>query len=225
MKVIPVIDIKDRIAVRAIGGKRNEYKPLKSKLVESSNPLDVAKAYKAMGFRETYIADLDGILYSKPNLDIIEKISKEMGISIIADLGRYALENSAIPSGITPVIASETFNSLKLFELFEKFIVSIDIKNNQLLCEMPFHLHGFVDMLKDIEINEIMVLDMDRIGMSSGPNLSLCNYILKNLPRKSIIYGGGIRNSSDLELLRKIGVSKALIGSAIHSGTINWKNE
>lgn len=223
MEIIPVIDIKDRIAVMAIGGKRNEYKPIKSKLIDSSDPLDVANAYKAMGFDRIYIADLDGILYSKPNMDIIEKISAEIGISIIADLGIHALENSAIPRGVIPVVASETFNSLKLLEVFEEFIVSIDIKNNQLLCEMPFHLHGFIDMIKDIEINEIILLDMDRIGMSSGPNLGLCSYALKNLPEKSIISGGGIRNSSDLEALEKIGISKVLVGSAIHSGAI--KNE
>lgn len=223
MKVIPVIDIKDRIAVMAIGGKRNEYKPIKSKLIDSSDPLDVAGAYKAMGFDRIYIADLDGILYSRPNLDIMGRILKETEIPIIADLGRWALENSTIPARVVPIVASEDFNSLRLFEFLEEFIVSIDVKNNQLLCEMPFHLHGFIDMIKDIKINEIILLDMDRIGMSSGPNLGLCSYALKNLPGKNIIYGGGIRNSSDLEALGKIGISGVLVGSAIHSGAI--KNE
>ncbi len=222
MEIIPVIDIKDRIAVRAVGGKRNDYKPLRSRLVGSPDPPEVAKAYKGMGFKEIYIADLDGILHSKPNLDIIEEISKETGIPIIADLGRWALENSAILQGVIPVVASETFNSLKLFEIPEKFVVSIDIKNNQLLCGMPFHLHGFIDMLKDIEPGEIMVIDMDRVGMSSGPNLGLCSYVIKNFPKRSIIYGGGIRNSHDLEALKRIGISKVLIGSAIHSGAIKY---
>lgn len=226
MDIIPVIDIKEKVAVRAVGGKRNEYKPLKSVLVNSSDPLDVAKAYKTMGFAELYIADLDGILYSKPNIDIIEKIAEDTGIPIIADAGIWALENLEIPRGVTPVVASETFNSLKLFELFEKFVVSIDIKNSQLLCEMPLHINGFIDMLKDMpEINKIMVLDMDRIGMSSGPNLNLCGYILKNLPRRSIIYGGGIRNYPDLDALEKAGISGALIGSAIHSGAVRYSSK
>ena len=61
LKVIPVIDILDGLVVHAIRGRRQEYQPLKSSLCNSVDPIEVAKAFKTLGFNELYIADLDGI--------------------------------------------------------------------------------------------------------------------------------------------------------------------
>lgn len=59
MKIIPVIDLKDKIAVHGKSGNRDEYKPLESVICKSSNPIEVAKAYKERGAKTIYIADLN----------------------------------------------------------------------------------------------------------------------------------------------------------------------
>lgn len=62
MRIIPVIDVMDGIVVRAIGGRRDEYRPLVSQLTDSTNPVEVAKALlDATGAAELYVADLDAI--------------------------------------------------------------------------------------------------------------------------------------------------------------------
>jgi phosphoribosylformimino-5-aminoimidazole carboxamide ribotide isomerase len=61
-RIIPVLDVMHGQVVRAIGGRRNEYRPLISKLVQSTDPLLVAQALlHATGAKELYIADLDAI--------------------------------------------------------------------------------------------------------------------------------------------------------------------
>jgi len=49
MDVIPVIDVRQGIAVRAIRGCRADYQPLKTSLSESNKPEAVA-----LGFRSLY---------------------------------------------------------------------------------------------------------------------------------------------------------------------------
>ncbi len=72
LKIIPVIDILSGVAVHAVRGKREEYQPLKSVLCASSKPVDVAFAYKARGFKELYIADLDAILGKGKNSSVLK---------------------------------------------------------------------------------------------------------------------------------------------------------
>lgn len=62
MRIIPVIDVLAGVVVRAVGGKRADYRPIQSKLTASASPVAVAKALVgATGAEEVYVADLDAI--------------------------------------------------------------------------------------------------------------------------------------------------------------------
>jgi phosphoribosylformimino-5-aminoimidazole carboxamide ribotide isomerase len=63
MQVIPVLDLLDGHAVRAVRGERARYRPIQSSLCATSEPLAVAEALLAVtGARTLYIADLAAIL-------------------------------------------------------------------------------------------------------------------------------------------------------------------
>ncbi len=63
MQVIPVLDLLDGHAVRAVRGERTRYRPIESSLCATSEPLAVAHALlAATGARTLYIADLGAIL-------------------------------------------------------------------------------------------------------------------------------------------------------------------
>lgn len=62
MRIIPVIDVMAGVVVRAVGGRRTEYRPVQSKLTASVSPVAVARAMvAATGAEEIYVADLDAI--------------------------------------------------------------------------------------------------------------------------------------------------------------------
>jgi uncharacterized protein related to proFAR isomerase len=61
-RLIPVLDVMNGQVVHAVGGRRNEYMPLRSKLVKSTDPRTVAAALlDVTGAEELYLADLDAI--------------------------------------------------------------------------------------------------------------------------------------------------------------------
>ena len=62
MRVIPVIDLKGGLAVHAVRGDRERYRPLRSRIAEGSDPVDLTHAVRErFGLDELYVADLDAI--------------------------------------------------------------------------------------------------------------------------------------------------------------------
>ncbi|MEA3254942.1 MAG: HisA/HisF-related TIM barrel protein [Candidatus Altiarchaeota archaeon] len=139
----------------------------------------------------------------------------------MADIGLWSGDDFIKLEKVRPVIASETFSSLNLLGLPKEFILSIDTRGGELLSGMHLNLRDFLRIIVGSErINEVILLDLDRLGVLKGPNLGLCRYVLRRLSGKTIIYGGGVRDCRDLEALAGIGVNKVLVGSALHSGLI-----
>ena len=62
MKIVPVIDLKGGVVVHARRGRRDEYAPLRSPLVDGCEPVAVARALCAICRTTTlYVADLDAL--------------------------------------------------------------------------------------------------------------------------------------------------------------------
>ncbi|MBM3641974.1 MAG: nickel transporter, partial [Alphaproteobacteria bacterium] len=62
MQIIPVIDIRSGVVVRARAGDRDSYAPIMSALAPTSAPVDVVAGFLALhSFERIYIADLDAI--------------------------------------------------------------------------------------------------------------------------------------------------------------------
>src|SRR5207237_10172828 len=75
MKILPVIDLKAGQVVRAIAGRRDEYRPIVSRLTPSSCPFDVALAFRdRFGLHELYVADLDAIAGSTPDFATLDSL-------------------------------------------------------------------------------------------------------------------------------------------------------
>lgn len=221
IQVIPVIDIRDGKAVEAKGDGGDVYQELRSVICDSSHPLDVANVYAGLGFKEVYVADLDGILDSKPNLDLLRDISLKTGLFVMADIGVWSGDDFIRLGEVKPVIASETFSSLNLLGLPKEFVLNIDTRDGELLSGMHLGLRDFLRIVGSSErIDEILLTDLERLGVFKGPNLGLCGYVLGELSGKTVIYGGGVRGSGDLEALAGVGINKVLVGSALHSGRI-----
>ncbi len=126
MRIIPVIDVMAGVVVRAVGGKRADYRPIQSKLTASVNPVAVATAMvAATGAEDVYVADLDAITGQGGGTVAAEvadalpgvKVWIDQGVRTEADIGRLPLSKPGTwrtffqpqPRGnVVPVLGSET---------------------------------------------------------------------------------------------------------------------
>src|SRR5947208_11216238 len=87
VRIIPVIDVMDGQVVRAVGGRRELYQPLESRITASTDPAVVAAAMlRTVGVNELYVADLDGLRGHRPRLGWIGSLG-ENGARVMVDSG------------------------------------------------------------------------------------------------------------------------------------------
>jgi phosphoribosylformimino-5-aminoimidazole carboxamide ribotide isomerase len=68
-------------------------------------------------------------------------------------------------------------------------------------------------------VAQIIVLDLARVGSAEGVNLPVLKRMLMN-HTVNVFVGGGVRDIKDLVELKNMGVSGALLATALHSGRI-----
>src|SRR5262245_32896730 len=107
MRVIPVLDLKDGQVVRGIAGRRHEYRPVVSRLTPSSQPADVARAFRDhLGLTELYLADLDAIAGAPPALPAYAAV-RALGLRLWVDAGVRDLADAEplAAAGIEGIVA------------------------------------------------------------------------------------------------------------------------
>ncbi|MFQ6124846.1 MAG: HisA/HisF-related TIM barrel protein [Candidatus Heimdallarchaeota archaeon] len=237
MQIIPVLDIKgypNPIAVQAYRGERNKYRPLKSVLCDSSDPLMLATNLEHKYRISTiYVADLDGIQYKTRNWALIKEIQTKTNLSLYLDTGIRTKEDlyHIIDLGINyPIIATETMLDHKeILEGIEglkqnhKIVISIDLwkgkvqSNDPSIADKPIK-----SLLSTFDYNQVagfIVLELTQIGTQGGVQLTPVKTAL-NHTSKWIITGGGTKNLTELLELKALGIHGVLIGTALHKGTI-----
>src|SRR5262245_54328971 len=87
MRIIPVLDLMGGQVVRGVGGRRKEYRPIVSRLTDSSWPLDVARAFREhFALTEFYVADLDAIAGAPPSIGMYTQLHAD-GFRLWVDAG------------------------------------------------------------------------------------------------------------------------------------------
>ncbi|MCL2476948.1 HisA/HisF-related TIM barrel protein [Candidatus Bathycorpusculum sp.] len=232
MKVIPVIDILNGVAVHAIRGMRSEYQPLQSSLVCSTDPIRVADAFKTLGFSTLYLADLDAILMGSFGFDLYSCIGS-LGLSLMVDAGVSSFEGveGLFRQGVSKVIIGTETLLTKGFvaEAVERFggdrvVVSLDLKNGSILGKLgvdrsidPLQLLGEFEAMG---VLEVIVLDLARVGSQEGVDTNFLTRVIDQTGL-SVYVGGGVRGISDLVELNALGVEGALVATALHTDRIS----
>jgi len=233
-RVIPVLDIKDSIAVHAKKGERAKYQPMNLKLIRSTNPIEIVEYLKSVcKFEEFYLADLDAITKLKPNFEILLKILDIPDVRVMIDPGIRnkgdLLKFSEIKLNKL-ILGLETVENIDVIkeslEIFghSKIIVSIDMYKEKIISNVgQLRAQNSIQVVKEIEdvgVKEVILLDLFRVGQKIGGIPPLYIKIQNNFDGNLLI-GGGIRNYDDLLMYKNREFSGVLIATALYDGSID----
>jgi phosphoribosylformimino-5-aminoimidazole carboxamide ribotide isomerase len=213
-------------------GEREKYRPLKSVLCASANPIDIALAFKSFGFNKLYIADLDAILGKRGNFTLYRKIKAETNLDLMIDAGINNIKKAekVLEAGASNIIiGTETLNNISFIKQAiksfnkDRVIVSIDLKEGKIMSKSEAikskDVLSLAKLLEEIGVTKIIILDLARVGSMRGVDFTIIQEILKKTSLK-VLTGGGIRNINDLKELKDMGVSGALIATVLHRGML-----
>lgn len=234
MRIIPVLDIKDGVVVRGIAGRRDEYRPIVSRLASSARPIDLARSFRDnFGLSEIYVADLDAIAGAAPAQAIYQDLTRDSfrlwvdaGVRRNADAEFLGASDIArIVVGLETVAAPEELASVCAACGTDRVMFSLDLKHGQpLACGAAWGASdAFAIACRAIEagVTAVIVLDLARVGVNDGPGTeTLCRRLREKHPEIELVAGGGVRHAGDLQRLRDCGVNAVLVASALHDGKI-----
>lgn len=215
MQVIPVLDLMGGGVVRAVAGRRDDYSPLPTPLAPSNEPEEVAAGFlRLYPFRAIYVADLDGILGRGDNSAVARALCEKFPqTEFWLDAGCRAPQ--AAPW--VTVIGSESLDAnAPPPDLSEE---------NRVVLSLDFRDDGFIGpppLLASPQLwpRGVIVMTLTQVGLGKGPDLVRCAEIRARAGEREIFAAGGVRNASDLLVLAQMGISGALVASALHDGSL-----
>ena len=233
MRVLPVLDVMGGHVVRGVGGRRQEYRPIRSRLTASNQPLDVAQAFRnQLGLEELYLADLDALAGVEPEWSLFAGL-RARGFHLWVDAGVRMLTMACqlAEAGIDSIVVGlETVQGpAELAEIVralgDRVVFSLDLREGKPLGERRVWegdsaLSIAVQAVR-LGVRRLLVLDLARVGLGAGVGTSeLCAHLSAAAPDVEISAGGGVRDRADLETLRFCGVRRVLVASALHDGRL-----
>lgn len=220
-QVIPVIDLRHGVVVRARAGDRASYAPIATPLAKGSDPADIARALIAeTGAATLYVADLDAIIDgAPPDLSSLARIAAACpGVGLWVDAGFSDAAGVAafLDEGLgRPVIGSESQTDAALVHAFgDRAVFSLDTKDGQALG--PASLHADARAWP----REVIVMTLGSIGTGSGPDFARLEALAAAHPDRRFYAAGGVRGPEDVIALEAVGAAGALVASAIHDGAL-----
>ncbi|MGQ0634410.1 MAG: HisA/HisF-related TIM barrel protein [Planctomycetaceae bacterium] len=242
MNIVPVLDLLGGVVVRGVAGRRDEYRPVKSRLTDSVRPLDVARAFRdALCLSTLYLADLDAILRNQPAWETYRDLADDgFDLWIDAGLRDLATAERLRQAGATCVVAGlETWpDPESLAEMCARLgpaavIFSLDLKSGEPLGDRSaWGHHDAFEIAKQAVaagVERMIVLDLAGVGVGAGvKTLELCRRLHAAWPTLHLVTGGGVRGADDLALLRREALDGVLLASALHDGQLarwEWETE
>jgi HisA/HisF family protein len=230
MRIIPVIDLKGGVVVHARRGRRAEYAPLDSPLVEGCDPVAVARALcAAAGTRSLYVADLDALGGGPIDVATIRAVADvaEPWVDAGATTARHAaaLTRAGVARNVigTESIAPDALPP-RPRAARPQAVLSVDLRDGRLISPDP-ELAGrnpaaAAPLARRLNVRELLVIDLARVGGGAGPPLDAVAELVTALPKIAIYAGGGVRDDADLSALESAGAAGALVATALHEGRL-----
>jgi phosphoribosylformimino-5-aminoimidazole carboxamide ribotide isomerase len=211
MDVILAMDLKEGRVVHGQKGERESYRPLTWGLSGSAEPWKYLKTLKP---RFLYIADLDRITGKGshdgqigPCCRAVERCYVDRGVRSPSDF---------LP-GVINVVGTETAG--EDLSVYRGGFLSLDIRDGRVIPgdRDPFRVLGEAD---DLPFDGCLILNLGSVGTGGGlPPVEWLTDLRESFGR-TLLFGGGVSGTDDLDTLKEAGFDGVVIATAIHAGKV-----
>jgi phosphoribosylformimino-5-aminoimidazole carboxamide ribotide isomerase len=222
MNIIPVLDLRGGVVVRAQMGERHHYRPIVSPLSPTSDPVDVTRGLLSVHpFTTLYLADLDAIQGTGDNEPVLCRLRAEFPTLVFwVDNGVADVEAAErwLDAGLGHlVLGSESQRGVALLRHMtgrDRIVLSLDFRGET--------VQGPSALLDEVTLwpQRLIVMTLARVGSGAGPDLDRLCAIRDLATGRDIYAAGGVRDGADLAILGRAGMSGALVATSLHDGRL-----
>ena len=231
MLILPAIDLRNGKCVNLVQGRAED------ETIFSDQPVEMAKRWETEGAEYLHLVDLDGAFHgTSANLRIVREIVGAIHIPVQLGGGIRTLEQlgEVLQLGVARAILGTA--ALKNPELVEaacrtygvQIAVGIDAKDGLVATEgwLDVSQKSAIEFAKEMEdfgVRTIIYTDIKSDGMLKGPNVEATQTLVDTV-KIDVIASGGITSLADIETLKSIGASGAIIGRALYTGDLELQS-
>ena len=233
MELFPAIDLIDGEAVRLVQGDFDRRRGF-------GDPLELARRYRDAGARWVHVVDLDAARDGgAPNRSVVLAIAGESGMKVQTGGGVRAAADveTLLRGGVTRVVLGTAALADPAFaaEMADRFPGRVvlgldhrgggtDVATDGWVRESGTSLDAALDRFADMELAAVVVTNIERDGVASGPDLSGLARVLGRT-RHPVVASGGVRSADDLRTLKSLsaagrGLAGAIVGRALVDGSL-----
>lgn len=227
MRVFPAIDLRGGACVQWVGGEPDAER------IRLPDPVEVARRWKAAGFKALHVVDLDAALGTGSNAAIIASILKVPGLE--AEVGGGVRDAESIQRlidlGATRVIvgtrALEDPRWLEevAFQFPGRLVLAADARGRQVVSRgwtrtLSQDVGALIAGTDPLPLAAVLVTAVHVEGLEGGTDLALMSELVETT-RHPLFASGGIASLEELRKLAGAGVSGAVLGMAIYTGKID----
>lgn len=236
MRIVGVVDVRGGRAVHAAGGIRTRYATVEeaSGLPIDGDPARLASFYRVQcALDDVYMADLDAIRGGAFQADVVRGLVSEDGsLWVDAAITSVPQAEAVVRAGATClVVGLETLSSYEALEEMaaaaagDELALSLDLRSGVPLWRPGSPIGGdaietVVRRCTNAGVRRFIVLDLDRVGRLAGPAFIEIERVRRVAPDAEVYAGGGVRSLHDLQRLQSLGVTGALVATALQQGQL-----
>lgn len=231
MILYPAIDLMDGRCVRLAQGRFDDP------IAYSADPVDAVLRFEAAGADWAHVVDLDGARAGAPRqhgLIADMALSTSLSLQVAGGVREGAHLKRLFDAGVDRVaIGSLAVTEPDLVRGFfdefgpERIALALDVR---IVDEVPMvaisgWTHDSGRSLWDVAADfpglvHLLVTDIGRDGMLSGPNLGLIAEIVARMPEAKLQASGGVADGPDIRALAEAGATGAVVGKALWEGRV-----
>jgi phosphoribosylformimino-5-aminoimidazole carboxamide ribotide isomerase len=225
MEPIPALDLRHGRAVRLRQGDDE-------RVTVYGEPTEVVAGFARAGARRIHIVDLDAALDGRPQGELIARllaVASGLAVQLGGGLRDEAAIEAALAAGCERVVVGslaarepERFRRLAR-ALPGRLVPALDVAAGEVRIAgwREGSRRSLVDLcreLRDLPCPAVLVTDVERDGMMTGPNLDLACKVAEAMGMPALL-SGGVHCLEDLEAaaLRKE-IAGAIVGRALYEG-------
>ena len=231
--IYPAIDLRDGRVVRLRQGD------FAREQIYDDDPVAVVRRFEAAGALWIHVVDLDGARAGErrqaATIGSVVAVARGAGARVQVAGGLRTAEAIAevLAAGVDRVVIStaalrdpDFARQAVLRHGASRIAVALDIRDGVAVGDgwLPgaaaVPLDRALATLADVGVTTFAVTAIARDGLLGGPDLDLLESCLR-ATNAGVIASGGIRSVDDLEAVRNLGCSGAIVGRAIYDGSLD----
>ncbi|REJ80657.1 MAG: 1-(5-phosphoribosyl)-5-[(5-phosphoribosylamino)methylideneamino] imidazole-4-carboxamide isomerase [Acidobacteria bacterium] len=232
IELLPAIDLRGGRVVRLRRGDDEQ------RTTYTEAPGDVLRRYRDAGIARVHVVDLDAAFGEKPQRALIERLiatPEAPSIQLGGGLREEADIEWALSAGVERIVVTSMI--VRRWELFRevatrwprRVVAALDVDGGELRtagwtesADLP--LEEVCRRLQPLPLAAVLVTDISRDGMGSGPNFDLARYLARAVGVPGIL-SGGVATLGDLRRAATIPeLSAVIVGRALYDGQVTLED-